>query len=220
MCRSTVINFPRAKGTPSTPGSTTSWPRMDSTSGRKISAPQTLPAREAPPCRRASTSDCCSLANWRVSPPTGPSPGIARANSHRAHAWTSPSTNRRPTIPALASGDIGCPWRPTGRILAIVHQQRLTSAYAAGVNSTTFETNAFLKRLVRKNFVATSSTTSKNSCGMGWWSRALSPPPASTASVRTRNRSTGTGSRQPIPTPYHQDEGGLHLSRLQIRTHG
>jgi hypothetical protein len=37
------------------------------------------------------------------------------------------------------------------RILAIVHQQGLISAYAAGVDSTTIEANASLKRLARKD---------------------------------------------------------------------
>ena len=38
------------------------------------------------------------------------------------------------------------------RILAIVHKQGLISAYAAGVDSTTIEANASLKRLARKKF--------------------------------------------------------------------
>ena len=37
------------------------------------------------------------------------------------------------------------------RILAIVHQQGLISAYAAGIDSTTIEANASLKRLTRKD---------------------------------------------------------------------
>ena len=52
---------------------------------------------------------CCLLATWRVSPPIGPLPGIARIGSLYVRSWVFRSTTQHLIIPASASGGIGCP---------------------------------------------------------------------------------------------------------------
>ena len=88
------------------------------------------------------------------------------------------------------------------RILAIVHKQGLISAYAAGVDSTTIEANASLKRLTRK-----ASGASYLDC-VKELMREAGVEPVDVAAVaqfdrcaKARSCPIGTGSRQSILTP-------------------
>ena len=88
------------------------------------------------------------------------------------------------------------------RILAIVHQQELNSTSAAGVDSTTIEANASLKRLTRK-----ASGASYLDC-VKELMREAGLEPVDVAAVarfdrcaKARSCPIGTGSRQSILTP-------------------